>query len=391
MAFLRLTVCSLALLPGCPIIFDPELPGSEATSDPEGPPLQPGDDDDDDVGTEVTGTIPNIFELDAIEPHYGPGGGGTEVALRGIFPPNARVRFDGETAEVLSQSLDEIVVLSPLHPENGWIDVSIAVEGGELVASRGFQYWTDATGWTSMVGTLVYEEIVTGVLIEENNLERRAYGSLGFTLPADWSFLDKYTGSFGTCALNHESPVQLSYYETGASAVSFAAGVSVAEIPGLADGSFDGDVTPDVDVRPNEAYDLLTVEGSEHFPPLEIPDLLQIPALVEVTRPAIRGPDAAPTPPNVVVEWTPGSGDAVLLRLTWPGIIWDDVVTCIVADDGRFVVDADNWDPRYSLDPGTILHLQVARIAHQSHTLPHDNGESQVVGMAASYGLMIVQ
>ena len=108
------------------------------------------------------GTVPpqdiDPPEITSIHPKNGNRAGGNEVTITGgVFDDATTVKFGGILADLISQSEDTLVVITPPNASSS-VDVTVTNEGGSAALPGGFTLWPDRTDKSGIFGYYIKKE-----------------------------------------------------------------------------------------------------------------------------------------------------------------------------------------------------------------------------------------
>ncbi len=340
-------------------------------------------------GSGGDGTEPQALTVSGADPDYGVTTGGTRVTLTGgPFDGSARVWFGAQEGSVLSSSSSTLEVQAPSTASAGAVDIRVETTTHAGRLESGFTYWADAAGQGTALGVMTFTTQVGSYWSGATT----AQGSVGVYLtgPTTVRWWELFAPSLDTCvneaSFTPSATVPLLDPEVGSITLTPSSGSSVSLTWDSAKGGFFNDYLTTSTFRSNSSYRMQPMSGSPTFPDVGVDALVRTPGQPYLYTPDIDGSSVQYVSRYQSFSWTTASADWVLLTMA----VWDsagsgyqEVVNCVVRDDGSFSFDGS----RFSSWPYSRQVDIYFGYAYESYgTMPWDGGDSHVVGIHQIYG-----
>ncbi len=351
-----------------------------------------------DTGLQDSGTFDTAqaaIELLAVEPAFGPRGGGSPVSLLGTgFDETASVLFDQAGAELVASSEERLEVITPAAAQAGWADVVVQQGQTQSQALQSFRYLDldDATGQAGAMGALQHFEYV-GSYWEPGTLD---YGMLQLWFPSEAS--DQRYGDF--FADQAESCRSSAGFELDSSG-----GIDLEAPLARLVGSGGTELAPswnakqrrlDLTLGPTDfevgASYALSFSGLWDLPDFEIEQILRTPAPLVLESPLLGGSE----PPELERDelsfaWQEIEAEQVLVymvRVSSDGRQGLETLTCLAENDGAFEVPSSAWS---GWQRDQVLYVYVGALRESDAQVPLNNGDSRVAGIYWNVGVVVAR
>jgi hypothetical protein len=280
-----------------------------------------------------------------------------------------------------------VVAVTPPGPP-GEVAVEVRSAAGTVVADAAIRYWEDGGGRAAAAGEVNWNHY-QGDYWEASAVD---YGTawVQFVHPASIAYADLWGGLLDSCQTDVTHTFDVETYDAGTTiALEPPTGAPIELTWNPTDLEFQADLL-DGQWAPDTAYEL-SMGGAAPFPALDVDDFLVTPDNVRITSPNVDGTIPGVIGPSFSLEWSgPFTGDYAVARL----IRYDeygvpqDVVRCMLTDDGSFDVPAGVWDdwPLPYFDPSQQVTIIVGRVHVSQATLPHNGGRVEVAGVRYAIG-----
>ena len=399
------TLLPLALLVGCVLGPDDLDAWDRAHADDSDVHLDTDSDTDTDTDSDTdtdtdtdtdadTDTAVEPVELLEVQPSFGPRGGGSTVTLLGTgLTVAASVDFGGEAATLLEQSDDGLVLSTPAVDAAGRVDVGVDQGGAAASLPEGFRYLDldDASGLSGALGALQWFDHVGSYWAPEI----QDYGLVQLWFPASpdaGRYRDLFAEGMDRCAsdrfaVDSSGGMDLS----GANAVLSAdLGSTLEPVWDAAELRFELPVGSG-ELEDDSSFDL-TLSGLWGLPEFTIEGFASTPEPFRLTSPDMTGGSPITLGNDELsFTWEAIEADAVVVyiaRISNTGFSTLEVLTCLAENDGAFTIPSDAWAGYL---PGNQLYTYVGALQESEATVPLNNGETSVAGIAWNVGVILAR
>lgn len=329
----------------------------------------------------------DAIAVSSITPDYGTTAGGTVVDITGgPFSSGDAVYFGSAEADIISTGDSVLTVRTPSVAEEGMYPVTVRGAAGEGSLETGFVYWQDGAGLDGTLGVVQFTEQVGSYWSDAGGT---TYGSatMYFVAPTAVEWWELFAPSLDTCRneASYTFGGSVSIYDPGVSSVQLTGSRSFSLYWDAVDGNYSVDTLSTSEWAANASYDLQPMTGGG-FPEVAVGSMVTTPATPTLYTPAITGSSVVGMSPNPTFSWAATGSDWILITLgMWPsaGTGYQEVVHCVVRDDGSFRVDTGQFS-QWPYDRQIDVYFGVARKA--SGTLPWNGSQSGMVGLNRIYG-----
>lgn len=333
------------------------------------------------------------FDIDGISPQYGTTRGGETVTISGgPFDSSATsVRFNGNAATILSVRSDSITLTTPSGTE-GSADVEVESGGTFNTEPDAFYYYEDGLGMTGALGALSWYNIVGDYWAE--GVTDFGYGYFFFNVPQDIQFWELYAPAMDSCAEDYSYAGDIYYYNLGVGTTAQLKGggstINFAWNDGRGYLEVDGDLT-EAQVPKNTAFNLSAFDPQASIPEFTVSNFTELSTQPNVTSPVITGRSLEDTSRSIAVEWSAGSGDAILIVLSYlpyGTTAITHTVSCAARDDGSFSVPSSTWS---EWTAGDYVYVDIGRYVDPTGQIPYNDSNSQFVGIEWTEGVVLTR
>lgn len=332
------------------------------------------------------GGVEGAPQLDEVEPSHGLTTGGSQITLFGQnLDENAEVFFGDEPATLGQVSSGSVTVTLPASAVAGPVDVTVRNSAGQSVLDDGFRYWTDGTGKTGAIGYLGRTDYVGDNW--DGGPSTTVSAVVGFVEPTTFTWFDLYASGLDQCASNRSVSSSLVFFDPGLDQLELVSGSTAIELPWDASQDyFSASDLNTTDFLFSAKYDLdeVTVGDLGTF---GIEGLIQTPSSsLKITSPDIEN-DLPFLSKSLPITWTGGYGETAIIELTLLDVsssAVDEVVTCVVQDDGSFTVPSSVWQGWESL---RFMMVGLSTTRSTTATIPMNNASVDVLGIYSKVGI----
>lgn len=331
------------------------------------------------------------FSFGGLNPSYGSTFGGTVIEITGTdFDQSAVVYFDDQQASIIGLSGNSIQVTLPASIAEGAVDVTIEQSSGSQTLPGAFAYFEDATGMTSVIGAVSFEEYIGGYWNLTGQTEF-ASAMATFISPADFHWWEFFTGTMDSCSADsYVYGGNLSGYDIDSSMLSLAGNTNFNMSWNSIDGWFDNGSLTRNDIFNNGYYTLEPVSNGA-LKGMSIPQFIRASSPSSITQPAITGNIIPSISRNQTLIWntTGASWVMFIFVIRTEDQMADELrVNCILTDDGNFTIDGSVFS---SWPLNRIVDVYFTRVFEQNTVMPHSNGISRIVGQHMLHGAAVSQ
>ncbi|MEC7947036.1 MAG: IPT/TIG domain-containing protein [Myxococcota bacterium] len=338
-----------------------------------------------DNGEGSDGGSADDIAVSRLSPDYGTTAGGTVVEITGgPFDETAEVYFGSARGSVISTSESALTVETPAVTEEGLYPVTVRAAAGEGSLETGFIFWADGAGMNGTIGSIEFIEQVGSYWGTNTSF---GSASVYFVSPTAIEWYELFAPSLDTCRNEDEYTFTgtVSIYDPGVSSIRLA-GSRTMDLSWDADyGRFTLPELTTSQWAANLSYELQPMAGGV-FPEVGVSAFASTASVPTLYSPSVGGSRPPNISPNPTFSWAPSGAEWVLITLGihgTDGTGWDEVINCVVQDDGSFRVDTgqfSQWPYNRQID----VIFGPARKA--TGVLPWNGGRSGVVGMTRIYG-----
>lgn len=326
------------------------------------------------------------LNVGTLTPAWANSAGGAQVELEGgPFEADTRVWVGGAEAEVLEVQEGRVSLRVPAGSPG---EVSVRVQSGpdNALRERAFTYHADATGQTGAFGAVEWYSLLGSYW--EGGSSAFGLAWWGLVEPTDATYADVFGGVVDGCvsglALPELAPVELDQLQT-----TLVAGDQRLEGRLSTDGFYGAVLTEAPE--PGAAYDLEALGGGP-LAGLSVQALTRWPAAPELTAPALGGSSAIRLARQALsLEWEPQGAEPMLVMVVLHDAdqVEQEVVGCVIADDGAFTVPPELWSGAWVEDRWLFVYL--GSVGRGEGLLPHNGAYSEVVGLSWALGAALTE
>ncbi|MGB0641184.1 MAG: hypothetical protein ACPGTU_17745 [Myxococcota bacterium] len=271
----------------------------------------------------------------------------------------------------------------------GWATVTVTnPDGSRGEIENGFHFWEDGTGMAGAIG--YYQWIEPQGSYWSSTPSGWGGGFVTFIHPVDAHWWNLFTPTMDTCqdtsTFEYSGP-DLTIYDLDERSLTLSNEASrgtvltyVEDSLGFVNEEFSGS-----DFINNHFYrlDSFTGEGSFNG---DVDDFVETPNTFRLATPNIGGS----APPNISrgqnFAWIPSGSDLIQIEMGMVNIAgdgYDQVVACIVTDDGSFTVPSSVWT---SWPSSRQINVFVSLVNESRSQMAHNNSEARIGGTYTLYG-----
>ena len=332
----------------------------------------------------------DTLSIDSVDPEYGTVGAST-IIYGGPFDSSVRVWMGDREADVLSVTSGQVSVTVPVQTDDGAVDITVETDDGAGSLTEGFFYFRDGTGLTGATGYYEWYAYTGGYWDGVPTDFGAAY--VAFVDPVDFHWWEYYAPGADTCVDSdaYDVDVSLSVFDFGATSLNVSGGSASTTLAW--DSTAYGFVKESLvrtDFSPDSWYTASAGDGSTILTD-GLPNLFQTGGNFSVTSPAIDGGTVPRISRAQSLRWNASGADKTLFVLAMfnaAGTDFEQVVYCVLNDDGNFNVPTSVWN---SWPNSRQITIYAGRYMEQGATLPYNNSEARIGGTYFKIGAALTQ
>lgn len=346
----------------------------------------------------VSGVSQSEPEINRVEPSYGSNGGGAFVEVFGNrLPDQPDLLIGGQLAEVTDATPDRIQAFVPANEKTDWVQVKVVgADGTEVKQNKAYQYWPDGSGLTGLWGEAYRLDYLgtywtnqgggTGPYTPPSQAQIR----MVWLQPSELTYDAIWAPYTDWCQVDYDAGLSATTIATNMEGFTLSDddGDAVQLEPSPSDTNYFEKLGMQANqLAPGTTFSLESGAANGTWPAFGVPDLVRMPSRPELLSPLMDAATPGTTTDTIELQWTP-DGDssymvAILSRTSANGAVIEERATCLLADDGQHTVDPLVWS---GWTPGEFVLIQVGRVIADGRRLPHNEADSQLVGVYWVYG-----